>query len=326
MKNEITIQFGGKSRTVTVPDSWNDLPKHQLLLFYEALFNTPGDEYTATGFTMVKLLGMLQKILQVDNDFMVEWERARITADPENGYMIFLEELRQTLRYALTGGGDEAAPGGGLFRIEENEDGETMYSANLNLTCNPWPEINGLKFGQEKMPRIFYAPSDGLGNLTIYEMGMTFSLFEAYLSTGDIAHAHQLIATIYRPSRVQTKKELESNWAGDRRQPIRHFETVVDNRIKWAEGLPMLVKRVILFWFAGCRQQIVNQFPKVFKSGGKGEPNEYGWGGVLLSVAEAGPMGALGEVADQHYSNVLTYLSIKADEAKERENAMKKKG
>ena len=316
--NEIILNISGKTRKVRVPVSWDDLPAEKLLAFYDLLFSTPGDEFTASAFTAVKLLSIMQHLLDVDSAFMGNWEAQRIKEDPEHGELGFLHELRQTMHYAIKG----------LFEIQEHE-GVTTYSAKLNLTKNPWPALTGP--GKNKRPqkaikgknmqqamRVFYAPADELANLSIYELGMSFSYFEAYLNTNDEAHAHYLLALLYRPSRPITTKERESAWGGDRRQPIRGYEGKVDERVKLVKTLPMLAQRVILFWFAGCRQKIVDSYPKVFKRDSESSRGvNYGWGGVLLSIAEAGPMGNLNEVSDNHYSNALTYLSMKADEVEE---------
>lgn len=311
MANEIEIQIGARRRKVVVPESWNDLDTKSLCLYYEMLFSTPGDEYTATAFTTVKLLSMMQHLLKVDADFLVLWEADRIRKNPEAGELGFLDELRQTLHYSIAG----------LFDIQE-KDGATTYAAKLNLTRNPWPVLSGQGRTKKQAKRMYYAPADALDNLTIYEMGMAFNLFENYLISGDEGYALSLLALLYRPTRPETVKERESAWGGDRRQPIRGYEGKIDERVALVKTLPNTVKRVLLFWFAGCRQQIVDAYPKVFHKNSNGGKNEYGWGGVLLSVAESGPMGALGEVSDQHYSNVLTYISMKADEAEETRKRM----
>ena len=305
--NEIILNVSGKTRKVRIPEGWNDLPTDKLLAFYDLLFTAPGDEFTASAFTSVKLLSIMQHLLGVGSEFLVQWEAQRIKGDPEFGALGFLDELRQTMHYAIKD----------LFEVNE-ADGVTTYAAKLNLTKNPWPQLNGPGKNKKQKQRAFYAPDDELANLTIYELGMTFSYFEAYLNTGDEEHAHNLIAMLYRPSRPITTKERESAWGGDRRQALRGYEGKIEERVKLVKTLPLLVRRVILFWFAGCRQQIVNTYPKVFKSdSGSGRSTNYGWGGVLLSIAEAGPMGNLNEVSDNHYSNALTYLSMKADEAEE---------
>lgn len=324
MKNEITIKVGGNSRKVLTPESWNDLDTRTLMLFYESIFNNPGDIFSASAFTSVKLIGILEHLLGVDKEFMIQWENERIQKDPEHGETMFLEELRDTLHFALANGVPELPEGGkasGLFEIGLTEEGAYTYAAILNRTQNPWPILTGPGKSKKQGKRHYYGPSDGLDNITIYEMGMAFQYFEAYLKDNKEEHAYHLLAVLYRPGRPETLKERESAWGGDRRQALRGYEAKVAERVALVKTLPKVVQRVLLFWFASCRQQIVDAYPKVFRRDGDGGRMgvNYGWGGVLLTVAEKGPMGTLGEVSDQHYSNVLTYLSMKHDEAKEAE-------
>jgi hypothetical protein len=167
-----------------------------------------------------------------------------------------------------------------------------------------------------------------LSNVTIYELGVLFTTFEQYLMNPEKTELiDRLIATMYRPMKEVTAFNMDSNFEGDRRQPLRRHESRIDDRQKLVAQLPMLVKRTILFWFASCRLEITRAYPKVFrKSSGAANNANYGWGGVLLKVAEMGPMGTLNEVADQPFGNVLTYLSMKDDEVKEAERLHKRQG
>lgn len=314
--NTIEIHIGKTAKKVIAPESWNDLPTRQLLLFYETLFNNTGDEFTANVFTSVKLITMAQMVMNVDTAFMAKWEGERIKEDPENGYLVFLADLKQVITAAL----------GGLFEISEEDS--TSYSIKFNLTKNPYENLVHTPQKKGKKPvksTWMYAPADELANITIYELAYTFQLYEAYLSTGDEHLAMQLIGCLYRPSRPETKADRESGWFGDRRQPLRKYEAKIDERAKLADGLPMLTKRVILFWFASCRDHIVKQWPQVFKkSDGEGTGSGNHWGDLLLSVAETAVFGPLDNTADQHYSNVLQLLTKRDNEARAMERQLAK--
>lgn len=324
-KNTITLRVAGKERTVAVPMSWDALPLRDFLAYYQLLFGQEGTSPLSTAaFSSLKTISITQHVLGVNMDFLLAWEALRKKEHGDaDGELFFLEELKAVIRHTL-GGGESPKTGEGLFSIETDDKGNTSYSVNLNRTINPWPSLQKNGKGRVKA-RVYYGPSDGLANLTIYELGMAFQVYENYLATNDAALAHHLLAILYRPSRPITQKERDSAWGGDRRMPLRGYEAKVAERQQLMAELPAMVQRALLFWFAGCRQSIVNAYPKVFKSGKKNESGHYGWGGVLLSVAEGGAMGALGEVSDQHHSNVLTYLSMKADEASEAEKTRKKK-
>lgn len=311
MINEITIRIGKHSRKVQCPGSWDDLGERTFLLFYSTLFTTPGDEFSQTAFTTVKLLSMTQHLLRIDSSMLAHWEADCLKQDRDNGEAMFLDELRQVMHLVLDG----------LFEVKEDEEGGTTYSCRLNRTENLWPSL--APDPKKKGSPWLYAPADGLGNITIYELGFVFTLFENYLRTNEARFADELLAVLYRPSRPMTKQDMESGWGGDRRQRLRGYESKIPERAKMMATLPELTRRVMLFWFASCRQVIVNTYPKVFRKDGDGsEKPGYGWGGVLLSIAN-GPAG-LDAVADQHYSNALTWLSMKAEEVEEMERRMEK--
>jgi hypothetical protein len=317
--NKITIKVGDSEREVAVPDSWNDLDLRTLLLFYNTLFAREKMPQNTTAFTRVKIISMAQHLARLDVATMAEWE-ADCIADAgsiEIGETVFLEELREVVHHAI----------GGLFDVKTEEDGPTTYAPKLNLTTNPWPKFSHTppaSKGRKEKTTWLYAPADGLANVTLYELAMSFTLFENYLKTEDEEMANRLLATIYRPSRPESQAERDSEWFGDRRMPLRKYEKTIDKRTEQMKTLPILTRRVLMFWFASCRQSIVQRFPKVFTSdGGEGGTN-YGWGGVLLAMA-GGPVG-LEQIADQAYSNGLTWLSMKEDERRALEAAAKKKG
>ena len=328
MANTIEIQVGNRTRKVLAPESWDDLDLRTLSMFYLSLFSGAGDEYTAGAFTAVKLISMTQHILGFSPDMMARWEADALREDAENGDLLFLDELKQVLTAALAG----------LFEItEDKETGATGYAVKFNRTKCPFPSMSasppaplqgrgGKKGARPGKVTWYYAPKDGLENLTLYELSYAFGTYEEYVATRDETHANALIGILYRPSRPETKEERDSAWHGDRRQPLRRYEDKVAERAKLAATLPALTRRLIVFWFAGCREAIVKAYPKVFRKTGDADAGHgYGWGGLLLRLAETGTFGALGETADQHYSNALTYLSMKEDERVELERKIKKK-
>jgi hypothetical protein len=317
----ITFLVGNAKRTVTAPDSWDALGERPALLIYNTLFSGFGSEYSHQAFTAVKLISMAQYILQVGSDFLAKWEADAIMQDAEHGQAIFLDELKQVVEAALSG----------LFDIQEDENGATSYAVKFNRTKNLYPALTHTKEAKKGKPgnaksktTWYYGPADGLANITIYEMAFAFGRYEAYVSTQDEQMANELIAILYRPSRSETQAERESAWKGDRRQPLRGYEGKIAERAKMAATLPMLTRRWIVFWFAGCREAIVKAYPRVFKKGGDGSGGG-GWDKLLLSLAETGTFGALGETSDQHFSNALKYMEMKDEEAERAERAAKKR-
>ncbi len=285
-----------------------------MAVFYFTLF-AANDEY-AFRRCGGEAVSAAQYIMGLSPDMMAKWEADALREDPENGEAIFLDELKQVMTAVMTGLFDVAAGDG------------TAYSVKFNRTKCPWPALSTPAPKGKGKPKAkwYYAPKDGLDNITLYELAYTFTLYENYVSERDEAQADMLIAALYRPSRPETQEERDSAWHGDRRQPLRRYEDKVEQRAKMVATLPVLTRRLIVFWFAGCREAIVKAYPKVFKRADQGDAGHgYGWGGLLLQLAETGTFGELGTTSDQHYSNALTFLSMKDDERVEMERKLNKK-
>ena len=314
MQTEIYID----GQPIEAPNSWNDLNDKNCLLFYSAIFSSTQSEFSQTSFTNMKLIEMATTLCGVTLDNLRNHEYLLVEEHgPGIGQQIFLAELREIVHKMLAG----------LFDITHDDEGNVTYAVKLNRTVNVYDRIqydNDVKYNRKKrtpniQKKYLYPPADELANVTIYELGMLFALFEQYVATNDEKIADKIIAVMYRPQKPITNENKDSGFYGDRRLPLRGHESRIEERQQLCAKLPLLAKRIILFWFASCRAQITDQYPKVFKkSGGDGSStSHYGWGGVLLKVAEQGAMGTLNEVADQPHGNVLTYLSMKADEYQE---------
>lgn len=321
MKTEIEVD-GVK---ITPPTSWNDLSDRDCMRYYDLIFsNTSPDSLTS--FTMLKLIDIARDLCGVSVDDIGQIEKAsKLVYGEEMGEQVFLAQLREMVHTMIEG----------LFNIEHDDEGNVTYSVKFNRTRNLWTSIeydqnnryNRKKPSRTTQKRYLYPPADLLSNVTIYELGMLFTLFDQYLMNPDnVQTIDRLIAVMYRPMKEITPFNMDSNFQGDKRQPLRLHESRIDDRQKLVAQLPVLVKRTILFWFASCRHEITVAYPKVFKkqSGASMNSANYGWGGVLLKVAEMGPMGTLNDVADQPFANVLTFLSMKDDEVKEAERLYKR--
>lgn len=288
-------------REIHPPQHWNDLPKKQLLQAYGILMTDSRGLFDNHELVHAKRIVLMKMLLDLDDAFMEEWKQDRIDEHGEDGNIIFLSELKEML--AVTDF---------LFDIQQEEEEALTYAISLNLTKNPFPQLSRTtKHGKEK---ILYAPADKLDNISLYELGRSFSLFEAFIKSGNEDYANELIATLYRPHKPKTSKNKRSAYQGDIRLPLLHHEGTVKKRQKHIAILPPAVKQIILFWFASCRQYIVESFPKVFvkSEGDESASGGYGWSGVIMSLA--GGIIHLDEVAGQRYSNAMAYLSYLEDE------------
>jgi len=302
----ITVQIGEKKSTL--PEAWNDLSLPQQLECYNILTASAGRIFDASEVLPAKRIALIARLLKLDDEDMQRWRedcRAAEEGD-EDGDLVFFSELSALLGVTNF-----------LFDIKEDGD-NTLFQVKLGLTKCPWPTLSHTsKRGKKK---IYYAPADGLANITLYEMALSFSLFERYLESNDDADADELIATIYRPSKPRTPHNQRSGYEGDRRLPIYKHESMVRKRKERFGSLPRSTKQLILFWFASCRQQIINAYPNIFSApdamqiDGERTGNDYGWGGMLLALA--GGIVHLHQVSQEPYENGLIYLSYLEDQRK----------
>lgn len=268
---------------------WNDFTTPELLRIHYVVEST-GNPVSA----MITLLNTFGFVPSPG----LEAFRLKCIAEEgeENGEGLFAEYLIGLFQQHLSD----------LFTITETEDGHE-YALRYNLTKCPYDRIGGKG---AKFPWL-YAPDDGLDNITLYELAYTFTLYENYLKTGNEEYAYQLLGTLYRTSRPYTKDEDETAWKGDRRQHLRNAEKKIDERAKLFKTISKNAIRLIMFWFASCRESIVSQYPEVFQRSEGGSDSN--WGEVLLAIAN-GPAN-LDIVADQPYNNALTWLTMQAKAA-----------
>lgn len=302
----LSVQIGDKK--AELPQNWNDLSLQQQLECYNILTAGAGRIFSPAEVLPAKRIALVARLLKLDDNDMHTWRQDCRNAEgnDEDGDLVFFAELSALLSTTDF-----------LFDLKE-EDGNTLFQVKLGLTKCPWPT---LRYNTQKGKRkTYHAPADGLANFTLYELALTFSIFERYLQSNDEADANELIATIYRPSKPQTQHNRQSGYEGDRRLPIYKHESMVPKRQARIASLPKETKQLILFWFASCRQSIIDSFPNIFDApkemeiAGERMGNDYGWGGMLLALA--GGIVHLAQVNQEPYENGLIYLSYLEDQRK----------
>ncbi len=165
-----------------------------------------------------------------------------------------------------------------------------------------------------------YGPADDLENLLGSELVLTDHYYQQWeADRQNMDHLNHLVAVLYRPAKP--KYDFALNPDGDCRVAFNENVTAwaADNIIaSW----PLHVKQAIAYWYAGCRQQIVDQYPDVF--GGSGEPARYGMLSILRSIAKTGTHGTLEQVEKLPIGLIMIELDETVDEGKKMEEQMKK--
>lgn len=323
----MNINTPQENTEITTPNTWNEMTQEQALTIYAILMRNTGDILEPHEVLATKRILLFQSLTGVTDQVLEEWRQDCFDTYGEmDGKVSFLSELKQVSEEVTKF----------LFEDELDDEGNPTgnHTIALTLTRNLFPKISHTRGNKKKKKSkgykntskeiIFYGPSDELNNLTIYELGTAFTFFENYLQeikNGDEFAAKKttdyLISLLWRESKPTTKANKLSNYQGDRRLPYLNHEEAVERRMKKIQHLPEQIKQLIMFWFASCRQQIINSYPNVFQpsTGEKLGGNQYGWGGTLLALADK-DLSKLDQVSQQNHHNALTLLSLLEDERK----------
>jgi len=291
------------NRTTTLPQSWNELPLKDVLHCYSIIMQNTGSWLAAVELLPYKKLLLVKHLLKLSDAFMEQWEHDCLEEYEEEGKLVFLAELDEILKATD-------------FLFEPQTEDNNTVSIALTFIRIPYSYLEGQKWTRGKKRR-FYGPKNELSNLTIFELGYTFQLFEQFLQTQDEDLANRLIATLYRPQKPRTKANERAGYHNDIRQPLYRLEHLVEKRLKLVATLPQLTRQLILFWFASCRQQIINKYPNIFEPENTATErvgNDYGWGGLILSLADG--IVNLDQVSERPYQDAFVYLSYLEDQRK----------
>ena len=305
-KEATLVEFGKKK--VQVPQSWNDLPLRDVLYCYEVIMQDAGEWIGPAELLPHKKILLARRLLNMSSTYMEQWEQDRIQEHGlHDGQLVFIAELDQVLSTVN-------------FLFEpQGEDNEVSIA--LTYTNIPYPYLESQKRGKNGKRTRLYGPKNALENITLFELGYTFQTFEKFIETQEEQWADHLIAALYRPQKPMTQENRRTAYYGDIRMPLYRLEHMIEKRQELTKTLPAIVKRIILFWFASCRKQIIQEYENIFQSNkdkpGRHVGNDYGWGGILLGLA--GGLADLDQIANRPYQDGLVNLSYLEDQRKSME-------
>lgn len=141
----------------------------------------------------------------------------------------------------------------------------------------------------------FFGPADDFENLRMKEFHAAEMAFYKLSEEQGIDYLNELIAILYRPAKKDY--DLKRNVDGDVRICFNTNETeFFKYKIKrW----PLNIKRAILMWYHGCRQQLEENYKPVFEGNQTSYKNYYdGMYGMMRSIAEKKTYGNFDEVGD----------------------------
>lgn len=222
---------------LSIPGNWNELNKEQLLSFaYIVRDNMELEEIKIKMlflFTNIKVL--ISDPMKIDNvdHFWLIYKKKRFLISAFD--LAFISQINMTY-------------------FKEND--KNKYSIYPLLTKNLLPFI---KIGK----KCFFGPSDGLSNLLFKEYIHTETAFHDFVKNNDENALNKLIAILYRPAGKIKPDTIDFN--GDIREPFNDF--LIDDYAKQFAKVDYSVKRVILWYYEGCKRHLAELFPYVFKEG-----------------------------------------------------------
>lgn len=279
-------------RKIVIPQSWNALTLGNQFAAFSRIMTDDGCNLVMKRHVLMQLLtGITDAELDDLEGFCIERKGAA-------GKAHFTSILRDL--YTCTDF---------LFDIVGNGN----MAIKADLTRCPFPKLTGAT-------EPLFAPSDGFDNVQFGELATLFDLYEQHTATEDPSVVHEILATIYRPSKADTPENVAMAFEGDRRQPLLRYEATVENRIPLFVAMPEAMKAFLMFWVGSCLAQIVKRNKRLFQNNQATYTKSYGWAGVMLKLANG--VVNLDAVAAQPYQNVLTHLNMLEDERIEQERQL----
>jgi hypothetical protein len=185
-----------------------------------------------------------------------------------------------------------------------------LYDENT-LTKNLLPVYRG-----------HYGAADNFSNLQVCEFIFTEQYYQQYKEGGgNIQDLNMLVAILYRPAKQGYNKTR--NEEGDIREPYNDNLTPLYARKidRW----PIMVKEAMLFWYEGCRTELVKSNPDVFGGAG-GEAAKYGLWSVMRGVAEKAIHGNINQVEKMYVHVFMMELNELVAEADRIQSSNKSNG
>lgn len=215
------------------------------------------------------------------------------------------------------------------YFIEENKDDKVFQNIDLAFNDNKIPTFT------HHFLR-YYGPDQALLNISFDEYIEANGHFKTFATTKDEHALNMLVATLYRPSKLPTPRNLFRNYDGDKRQEF--VSANVELRAKKFENLPYHIKYGIYLFFMACQNYIATatevevdgnicDLSVLFKKDGAAVKG-IGMPGLLFSLAETKVFGNKEQTGKERYWNILLRLyqnHLAAEETKnQRENAKAK--
>lgn len=164
-----------------------------------------------------------------------------------------------------------------------------------------------------KMYRGLFGPGDSFCNLRGKEAAFTDAYFNGVdiaegLSAESMKNLDMLVACLFRPTVKNYNHRLNPD--GDCRVPFN--PNVVPYFSRKIRRWPLNRKLIVYLWYAGCTNELVEQNPKVFTSGG--EVALYGMWSTMRSIAKEAAHGDFSKVEAMYFPEIIMEINASITE------------
>lgn len=326
---KVELQVNDEIFSAELPETWHELSIFQLNHILKLLkANFPSNYIEAEKLPSLKILILLSLTKWAEqSDIIQAWQMGLLEEcgfDDNDAFAVFIEQIEYLSNKACAF----------IFTTETDEKGNKVISIAPDLLKCPQPTI---ELGLKKGTRIFYPPSCGSNsrsktpiyddvfeNMTIYELGMSFTMYSNYQKTKDIDYLTRLVAIIYREHKPKTEANIAQNYKGDIRLPLLDYEATIDQRKQlFAHYVDRWILECIAFWFGCCQYHFAKLYPDIF--GSSGDADGFGFAGVIMALSRSAHT-SKNEIAMQNAHSTMIELMYEKDLAKRIEKAYQNAG
>jgi hypothetical protein len=172
--------------------------------------------------------------------------------------------------------------------------------------------------------RGYRGPTSEFDNLRMKEFHMSERFYKEIVNgeNEDIeASLNNLVAVLYRPGKLFYNKKKDKD--GDIRIDFNHNKLPYYSKkvARW----PMKVKQAIFLWYGGCRQQLEDNNPLVFKSPSGDFESQFDTGmyGVMRNLA-GDKLGTVEKIEEMYVVEAMVEIGLIKEEEEYFESKMKK--
>jgi len=176
----------------------------------------------------------------------------------------------------------------------------------VSLTRNVIPVIRtGL--------RKYYGPIHSMTNCTFGEFTLASSFFDEYQKTGSEDHLDQLVAILYRPTKVFWS--IRKHYTDHPDPRVRFKNRTLSTRAARMAKIDRCLKDSVLLFFIGVLNSLTNLYPYVYRQRDESDSHDNGWATLIISLADGKTDDrSLETVMNSNLYNVFIGLNKKARE------------